>query len=264
MDLNVTSFFLVSAFGRGFALVTALVVIVTSQFFTNSAFAAESAFTDAQRTHLNKIIEQYIFDHPEVILKSIQSMQARQKAAKEAEAAAALKERKQDLEADPDDPIMGNPTGTITVVEFFDYRCGYCKRVFPTVMKAINDNPNVRYVVKEFPILGPESVTASRASLAVWRNQKESYSAFHAALIEVRGDIPEAKILNVAAKLGLNTIQLKKDMTDPEIDRILEKTYQLAKALNINGTPAFVIGGKLVPGAIDAATMNRMIAESIP
>ncbi len=262
MDLYVSSFSLISAFGRGFALVAAFVMIITSQFFTNSAFTAESAFTDAQRTHLKKMIEQYIFDHPEVILQSIQSMQARQKAVEEVQAAAALKERKQDLEADPDDPVMGNPSGTITVVEFFDYRCGYCKRVFPTVMKVINDNPNVRYVVKEFPILGPESVTAARASLAIWRNQKSNFSAFHAALMEVRGDIPEAKILSIANRLGLNVIQLKKDMDDSEIDRILEKNYQLAQALNINGTPAFVIGGKLVPGAIDAATMNRMIAES--
>ena len=262
MDLNVSSFSLISAFGRGFALVTAFVMIVTSQFFTNSAFTAESAFTDAQRTHLNKMIEQYIFDHPEIILQSIQKMQARQKTAEQVQAATALKERKQDLEADPDDPVMGNPTGTITVVEFFDYRCGYCKRVFPTVMKVINANPNVRYVIKEFPILGPESVTASRASLAVWRNQRANFNAFHAALMEVRGDIPEAKLLSVATKLGVNAIQLKKDMADSEIDRILEKNYQLAKALNINGTPAFVIGGKLVPGAIDAATMNRMIVES--
>ena len=262
MDLNVSSFSLISAFGRGFALVTAFVMIVTTQFFTNSAFAAESAFTDAQRTHLNKIIEQYIFDHPKVILQSIQSMQARQKAAKEAEAAAALKERKQDLEADPDDPVMGNPTGAITMVEFFDYRCGYCKRVFPTVMKVLNDNPSVRYVIKEFPILGPESVTASRASLAVWRTQKAKYGAFHAAVMDLRGGIPEAKILSVATQLGIDAKQLKKDMADPEIDRILEKNYQLAQALNINGTPAFVIGGKLVPGAIDAATMNRMIVES--
>ena len=132
----------------------------------------------------------------------------------------------------------------------------------PPCSKASTSDLLRKFPVKEFPILGPESVTASRASLAVWRNQKAKYIAFHAALMEVRGDIPEAKILNVAGKLGLNTNQLKKDMADPEIDRILEKTYQLAKALNINGTPAFVIGGKLIPGAIDAATMNRMIAGS--
>lgn len=208
------------------------------------------------------MIEQYIVDHPEVILQSIQSMQARQKAEEEAHAAAALKERKQDLEADPDDPFMGNRTGSIAMVEFLDYRCGYCKRVFPTVMKVLAENPNIRYVIKEFPILGPESVTASRASLAVWRTQKEKYGAFHSGLMDLRGSIPEAKILSVATQLGIDAIQLKKDMADPEIDRILEKNYKLAQALNINGTPAFVIGGKLAAGAINAATMNRMIAES--
>ncbi len=262
MNLNVSVFSLMPAFGRTAALVAAFVIVVTSQSFTNSAHTAEGGFTDAQKTELNKMIEQYIFDRPEVILKSIQRMQARQKAEEGAQAAAALKERKQDLEADPDDPVMGNPTGAITMVEFFDYRCGYCKRVFPTVMKVLNDNPSVRFVIKEFPILGPESVTASRASLAVWRTQKAKYGAFHAAVINLRGGIPEAKILSVATQLGIDAKQLRKDMADPEIDRILEKNYQLAQALNINGTPAFVIGGKLVPGAIDSATMNRMIVES--
>ena len=262
MDLNVSAFSLMPAFGRTAALVAAFIIVITSQSFTDTGHTAEGGFTDAQKTELNKMIEQYIFDRPEVILKSIQRMQARQKAEEGAQAAATLKERKQDLEADPDDPVMGNPTGTITMVEFLDYRCGYCKRVFPTVMKVLNDNPSVRYVIKEFPILGPESVTASRASLAVWRTQKAKYGAFHAAVINLRGGIPEAKILSVATQLGIDAKQLKKDMADPEIDRILEKNYQLAQALNINGTPAFVIGGKLIPGAIDAATMNRMIVDS--
>ena len=262
MDLNLSVSSRLPAFGRVSALVAGLIIVVTSQSLTNSAHTTEGAFTDAQKSHLNKMIEQYIVDHPEVILQSIQSMQARQKAEEEAHAAAALKERKQDLEADPDDPFMGNRTGSVAMVEFLDYRCGYCKRVFPTVMKVLADNPNVRYVIKEFPILGPESVTASRASLAVWRTQKAKYGAFHAGLMDLRGSIPEAKILSVATQLGIDAIQLKKDMADPEIDRILEKNYKLAQALNINGTPAFVIGGKLAAGAINAATMNRMIAES--
>ena len=260
--LSLSTFLVISAFRRCVASIAAFVIGVTFNLLTHTAATAQTAFTDAQKNELNKIISQYILDHPKIIVQSIQRMQVLQNAEKKAQAATTLKKRKLDLEADPDDPVMGNPTGTITVVEFFDYRCGYCKRVFPTVMKVINDNPNVRYVVKEFPILGPESVTASRASLAVWRNQRANFNAFHAAMMEVRGDIPEAKLLSLANKLGINAIQLKKDMADPEIDRILEKNYQLAKALNINGTPAFVIGGKLVPGAIDAATMNRMIAES--
>ena len=257
-----SSFHLKSADKRTAALVMTFVILVASQSFINSGLAGEGVFTDGQKTQFNKMIEKYILDHPEVILQSIQRMKARQKVEKETQVAAALKERKQDLEADPDDPVMGNPRGTITMVEFLDYRCGYCKRAFTAAMQVLNNHTNVRYVVKEFPILGPESVTAARASLAVWRTQKAKYGAFHAALMQVRGDIPISKILSIGAQLGIDANQLKKDMTDPEIDQILEKNYQLAQALNINGTPAFVIGGKLLPGAIDATTMNRMIAES--
>lgn len=227
-----------------------------------AAGAAEPAFSDAQKRQINGLIERYILDHPEVVVEAIRRMQARRKTEQEAQAAAALKSRKQELEDDPDAPTMGNPEGQITVVEFFDYRCGYCKQVFPAVMKVLNDNPNVRYVAKEFPILGPESVLASRASLAVWRTHKEKYGAFHAALMETRGGIPEAKILDIASALGIDPDQLKAAMADPAIEKILEKNYQLAQALNINGTPAFVIGGKLAPGAIDASTMQRMISEA--
>ena len=253
---------LMAAFTRTEALLAAFVILMMSQFFTNSAHTDEGAFTDAQKSQLNKMIEQYILGRPEIILKSIERMQARQKLEAKTQAANVLKERKKDLEANSNDPVMGNPAGAITMVEFLDYRCGYCKRVFPAVMKVLNENPNVRYVVKEFPILGQESVMASRASLAVWRTQKANYGAFHAALLEVRGGISEAKILDVATQLGIDANQLTKDMADPEIDRIIESNYELAQALNINGTPAFVIGGKLVRGAIDPATMNRMIADS--
>ena len=262
MDLIVNTLSLMAAFRRTGALLAVFVILMVSQFFTNSARTDEGPFTDAQKTQLNKMIEQYILGQPEIILKSIERMQARQKLDEKAKAAKALRERKQDLEADPNDPVMGNPDGTITMVEFLDYRCGYCKRVFSAVMKVLNDNPNVRYVVKEFPILGPESVMASRASLAVWQTQKAQYGAFHSALLEVRGGIPEAKILGIATQLGIDANQLKKNMADPKIDQIIEKNYQLAQALNINGTPAFVIGGKLVRGAIDPATMNRMIVDS--
>ncbi len=224
--------------------------------------AAEDNLSAAQQKQVEELVRKYIVDHPEVIVEAIQRMQAREQEAQKVRAQAALKDNHLALVADADAPIMGNPNGKVTVVEFFDYRCGYCKRVFPTIMQILKNDPSVRYVVKEFPILGPESVTASRASLAVWRTHKDKYKAFHAALMTARGGVPEAKVLHIAEGLGIDKGQLKKAMADPAIDKILERNYSLAQALNINGTPAFVIGGKLVPGAIDAATMKKMIAEA--
>jgi len=224
--------------------------------------AAEDGLSAVQKKQVEELVQKYILEHPEIIIQAVQSMQARQEQEKKARAQAALKEYKQELEADPDTPVLGNPVGKVTVVEFFDYRCGYCKRVFPSIMKVMKDDPNVRYVFKEFPILGPESVVASRAAIAVWRTRKEKYGAFHAALMSAKGGIPEARVLKIAEGLGIDPKNLKTAMGDSAIDRILERNYRLAQNLDINGTPAFVIGGKLVPGAIDLQTMKKMIAEA--
>jgi len=236
--------------------------LVLTAAASTSAPANDKGLSDVQKQDVEKLIHQYILDHPEVIVEAMQRMQARQEAAQKAHAEAALKASHGELVNDPDAPIMGNPKGSVTVVEFFDYRCGFCKRVFPSIVQVLKEDTDIRYVFKEFPILGPESVMASKASLAIWRTHKDKYAAFHGALMSASGGIPEAKIMSIAASLGIDEKQLKAAMADPAIDAILERNYRLAQNLNINGTPAFVIGDQLVPGAIDVATMKRMIAES--
>ncbi|MEK9725021.1 MAG: DsbA family protein, partial [Rhodospirillaceae bacterium] len=185
------------------------------------AAAADDAFTLAQKEQLDKLIETYILNHPEVIVEAVRRMQVREEAEKQAAATAALKAKKDELEHDPHAPLLGNPQGKVTVVEFFDYRCGYCKRVFPSVMQLLADDSNIRYVLKEFPILGPESVAASKAALAVWRADKSKYAEFHSALMTSSGGLPESKILGIAAHLGIDKDQLKRDMADPAIEKIL-------------------------------------------
>ena len=236
--------------------------LVINLLTASTSSATESAFSPDQKDQLNRLIRQYIYDHPEVIIDAIQRLQSRQKAEEQTRVISAIKENKENLESDPEAPVIGNPNANITVVEFFDYRCGYCKRVFTNMVSILRENPNVRFVLKEFPILGAESLVASRASLAVWRTHKDKYQAFHAALLEARGGMPKAKILSIAEKLGINKNQLKKDMNDPAIDRILNKNRHLGQALNINGTPAFIFGDKLIPGALDLDTMRQMIKAS--
>jgi len=216
----------------------------------------------SKATLLDDQIRKYIDQNPEVILQSIQRMQARQELETKRRAEAAVKTKMPELTNDPDAPIAGNPAGNVTIVEFFDYRCGYCKRVFPSIMKVLKEDPNIRYVFKEFPILGPESVVAAKAALAVWRIDKTKYQDFHSDLMKMRGSPTEAKLLAVASARGMDPTALKAAMADPALQTILEKNYRLAQSLNINGTPAFVIGEKLVPGAIDIETMKRMIAEA--
>lgn len=241
-----------------YLLMSAAVMAVTPL----AASAQDSALSAAQKQEIEKLVEKYILDHPEVILEAVQRHQERREQAKKAHAAAALKTFKQELENDPDSPVGGNAKGDVTIVEFFDYRCGYCKRVHATIKKVIAEDKGVRYVFKEFPILGPESMIAARAALAVWNSARDKYAAFHDALMSSRGAMSEASVLATAGKLGINAEQLKTAMADKSIDAMLARNFQLAEALKINGTPAFVIGDQLVPGAVDLATLKKLISEA--
>jgi len=219
------------------------------------------ALTPEQRQEIKNLVQQYLLDNPKVILESVQRLQDQEQAAKRAHTKNALTLSHQKLNNDPDSPVAGNPKGDVTVVEFFDYRCGYCKKVHPSIMKSIETDKNVRYVFKEFPILGPESVVASKAALAVSRVSPTKYYAYHNIVMGARGSLTKTALLKMAADVGVNPDTVEKEMASPEIENIIKKNYALAQSLNISGTPAFVIGDQLVPGAMDYGTLERMIAE---
>ncbi|NQU59375.1 MAG: DsbA family protein, partial [Rhodospirillales bacterium] len=140
------------------------------------------------------------------------------------------------------------------------YRCGYCKKVFPTVQALLKEDGNIRYVLKEFPILGPVSVIASQAALAVWNNTPEKYMAFHTALMTARGQLSEERILSLAEDLDIDTAAIRKGMNDAVVSDELNKNMKLAQSLGIEGTPAFVIGQELAPGAIGMDELKRLIS----
>jgi len=237
-------------------LVLGVMITAPKQVFAGEGLSA------SQKLEIEKLVHKYILEHPEVIIETIDRMQAREELAKKERAKHTLAASKDMLLNNPDDPIGGNPEGDVTVVEFFDYRCGYCKRVFPSVMKIINDDKNVRYVYKEFPILGPESVVASKAALAAWRLDKTKYHDFHSAMMGGKGSLTKEKVFKMAGDAGLNIVALASEMESPEVERTLRNNYELAKSLNINGTPAFVIGNELIPGAVDLGTLKRLITEA--
>ncbi len=238
-----------------------LLVLSLNVAFPAMSIAAD-VLSDKQRQEIENIIHQYIMDNPKVILDAVEQMQVRAEAAKQEHVKKQLVRARDLLINDPDSPIGGNPNGDVTVVEFFDYRCGYCKQVYPSVMKSINADKNVRYVFKEFPILGPESVTASKVALAVSRIDATKYKPFHNALMSARGSLTKSMLLKTAKDVGVDPDAVEKEMASPEIEKIIRKNYDLAQSLNISGTPAFVIGEQLVPGAIDYATLEKLIAEA--
>ena len=163
------------------------------------------------------------------------------------------------LRAHPLSPVSGNVEGDVTVVEFFDYQCGYCKRALPTMEALLETDPDVRVVWKEFPILGPVSDFAARAAMASAR--QDLYLPFHLALMR-EPKLTEGKVLEIASKTGLDTARLQQDMEDPAIQAYLDETRALAREIGITGTPAFVIGGRLVPGVVDSARMKELVASA--
>jgi protein-disulfide isomerase len=221
---------------------------------------AADAVTPAQKSAFEQIIHDYILQHPEVVIEALQSAEDKMKAQGEERARAAVVERRQELLEDPTAPVAGNPKGDVTIVEFFDYRCPYCKQVEPALEALLKEDRQLRIVYKELPILGKDSVYATRAALAARKQAK--YDKFHAAMMAAKGQIDEKIILQVAASTGLDVERLKSDMNASEIDDVIKRNYDLAQALDIHGTPAFVIGGELVPGAIDIATMKQKIAAA--
>jgi protein-disulfide isomerase len=173
--------------------------------------------------------------------------------------AAALKDNSAQVFRNPAAPVAGNPKGDVTIVEFMDYNCGYCKRSLPDVMKLVESDKNLRVVIKEFPILGPTSITASRAALAAGKQGK--YKELHVALMSHKGALSDEAIFELAKSAGLDVDKLKADMEDKTIAARIEQNHQLASMLGIDGTPAFVIDQQLIPGALGYEALAAAIGD---
>lgn len=168
--------------------------------------------------------------------------------------------RTDEIFSDPTSPVGWNDDGDITIVEFFDYQCPYCKAVVPTLAQLKKEDEGIRYVYKEWPILGPVSEVAARAALAA--EQQGRYEPFHEALMSLPGKFKEADIMKVAESVGLDVARLRRDMIAPEIQEALARTRALATALGITGTPAFIIGDNIVPGAVDINRLKALIKQA--
>ena len=221
--------------------------------------AQAASFSTKQTKEIEQIIHDYLIENPEVLVKAMNSLQEKQAKHEADQAEKALAENAKQIFQDPNSFVAGNPKGDVTVVEFFDYQCGYCKRSLPELLKLIDSDKNVRVVLKEYPILSAESVEASKAALASISQGK--YFEFHKALMEHRGGLDGAAIFKLASGVGLDTQKLKKDMTSARIAKTIEDNEKLADALAIRGTPAFIIGDAVVGGAISATEMAALVKQ---
>ena len=193
-------------------------------------------------------------------MEAVQLLQQREQQAQDQRAAQTLADLRPTLEGDPNAPVLGNPNGDVTVVEFFDYNCPYCRRAKPAVEALLAKDPNVRLVYREWPILGEGSVFAARAALASRKQGK--YEEFHWAMMGMQGRAEESSVLRIAESIGLDIEQMREDMQDPAIDEHFATSVRLTQSLGFSGTPSFVIGDALVPGLVSEEVLMETVANA--
>ncbi|HTW53330.1 MAG TPA: DsbA family protein [Stellaceae bacterium] len=224
------------------------------------SLAMASDFTADQKKEIEAIVGQYLKSHPDVLIDAIQAADDKLKADEKDKTAQALVAGSQQVYDDPESPVAGNPNGNVTLVEFFDYRCPYCKQVEPSLEKLLGDDRQLKFVFKEFPVLGPESEFAAHVALAARKQGK--YDAFHRAMMNTSGHIDEAVIFKVAASVGLDVDRIKQDMNAPDIEKELKTNLDLGKSLDLDGTPSFIVGDTIIPGAISASDLKQLISDA--
>lgn len=214
-----------------------------------AATAQDTQIDAAEREKIEQVVQEYLIENPEIIAIAIRELQRRQTLAS---MGPAIEMYRDYLEKDPNAAVIGNPDGDVTIVEFFDYRCGFCRRHFPEVMKLVREDGNIRFIPRQFPILDrpgetPVSYLASRAALAA---QKQGmFEQFHVAAMTADGSLTEERIYDISRRIGLNVAQLKADMNDRLIIKSVQNTLAIGKDIGFEGTPGYIIGDDVVTGA---------------
>jgi protein-disulfide isomerase len=203
------------------------------------------------RSGVEKIIREYILENPEIIEEALIELENRSRRAQEEARAETIRAEQDALLRNDADLILGNPDGDVTLVEFFDFNCGYCKRAFPDLQALKAEDSQLRIVLKDFPILGPGSVEAAKVALAVKRlGDDESARDLHARLMGMQGQANAGRALSLVEEMGLDRARVEAEMASPEIEAIISSNLALAQRLGLTGTPSFVVGDRIIEGAV--------------
>jgi len=218
--------------------------------------------SDAEREVFRAEVRAYLLDNPEVMIEVMDELERRDQAAAAERDAQALAQNSDIIFSDPASWVGGNPEGDITVVEFLDYRCGYCRKAWQEVDQLVEGDGNIRFVVKEFPILGEQSVLSSRFAIAVLQmHGGEAYKQAHDALLSLRADTTPEALERVAADLGLDPAPIMDRMKSPDVTKVIEDNHKLAQMMEVSGTPTFVVGGTMVRGYMPLEAMQQIVDE---
>jgi protein-disulfide isomerase len=223
--------------------------------------ASAQSFSDAQRGDIETIVRNYLIAHPEVLEEAMTELSKRQSAAEAEKHKASVTKNAETIFNSPRGVTLGNKNGDVTFVEFFDYNCGYCKRAMADMLELMKDDPKLKVVLKEFPVLSAGSVEAAQVAVAVRMQDPtgKKYLAFHQKLLGGRGAADKARALAVARDVGLDMTRLEKDMASSEVKKTIEENFKLAESMGMNGTPSYVIGKQVVIGAVGLESLKAKI-----
>jgi protein-disulfide isomerase len=219
------------------------------------------SFSDDQRHEIEGIIKNYLISHPEVMQDVMAAMDKQQKEAEAEKARATIKDNNATLFNSAHQVVLGNPQGNVTMVEFFDYNCGFCKRAMADMLDLLKTQPNLKFVLKEFPVLGEGSVEAAHVAVAARMQDPagKKYLEFHQKLLGGRGAADKARALAVAKEVGYDMARIEKDMNSDEVKATIDENMKLADALGVNGTPSYVVGDELVVGAVGLDALKEKL-----
>src|ERR1700693_2626414 len=246
-------------------LLRPLLIAVAAAVLAIAALPARAqSFSDTQRSEIERIVKDYLVAHPELLQEVINELEKRQTDADAAKHHEGVKQYSQALFYSPRQVTIGNRQGDVTLVEFFDYNCGYCKRPLSDMLNRMKEDPKLRVVLKEFPVLGPGSVEAAQVAVAVRMQDPtgEKYLKFHQKLLGGRGQADKAHALAAAKEAGIDMARLEKDLTSPEVKASLEENMHIAEALGLNGTPSYVIGTEVVVGAVGFEALKGEVGNA--
>jgi protein-disulfide isomerase len=223
--------------------------------------ARAQSFTPAQRGEIESIIKDYLLKNPELLQEVMGELEKRQALAEAEKHRAGVKEHAAAIFNSPRQVTLGNAQGDVTFVEFFDYNCGYCKRAMTDMLDLMKNDSKLKFVLKEFPVLGEGSTQAAQVAVAVRMQDKtgKKYLEFHQKLLGSRGQVDKARAMAVAKEIGLDMARLEKDIAGDEVKSTLAESFQLAEALGLNGTPSYVVGNDVVIGAVGVNTLKTKV-----
>jgi protein-disulfide isomerase len=224
--------------------------------------ASAQSFSTDQRHEIENIVKEYLIAHPEVLQDAQAALDKRQQEAQAQKAHEAINKDRATLFNSPHQVVLGNPNGKVTMVEFFDYNCPHCKDAVPDMLTLMKKNPELRFVLKEFPILAQGSVDAAHVAVAVRMQDPsgEKYLAFHQKLFSTRGMVDQERALAAAKDVGCDMARIEKDMKSPEVQATIDEDMKLADAIGVDGTPSYVIGDQLIVGAIGFDKLEEKVA----